>query len=970
MTDLLQKITRGLAFIIFAICLPGWLTWVMLISHFQIQRQSLVETGYNRLSQSIMPLENYYDDRVFFHGLLQKNFAPIDNHSQPFAALAEKISAFRRMFKGRLKFIVYESDGRINQALTDEKRFHYVLKAMFGVLQELARLYEKDPATDPGGSEFISEKMQLLRGYFGPFLTEKLMLEPFQPEYRGRCLFVSDDPEKRLLWYFHGRQFSLACFVDAALLDREIGPRLIISRFNRRHHDQKLAFIKTITYDSFGLPPSMAGHTEIMIEAGKFEAYATASRASANYLSHFRQVSPELIVAAYQHAGWLPVPFSEALRTIAGAIRWLFAMSFVLFCFSLRFPGFALSVQQKIMLLFLFANGLPLLMLASTGYEFFNEKTRDLITATHQESVRVLKEFDVRFPEVGEKLARRLNTFIDDKNNRFGSEKWPEKDIAELQKLVGEIEPQEAMLYDYKGATVFRSSWAFNPSEKMVRDMLLKALEFFNRESKRKGRRIASSVLDEVSSDDLMLNDFLWFIGRFVVLNTGDSGRMSFIRMLGGNEPGSDVFSAWGAFGISWDPAAFMRTFVAEKLSESINTVAPRRLLVFDRSSESIFPARASDNREIRRLMRQTLSRKLVTHENVEVAGQKYLFTAIAGNEIADGILAALYPQQLIEEQISRLKNIFLIVGLIMTFILFQVARFFARRLLVPVEELDRGISRMRERDFAYHIAYRSEDEFGDLISAFNSTLAGMKELAVGTAVQESLLPEGRFSGGRTRLFARSLFMSKMGGDYFDYYQLPDNRLGIFFGDVAGHGIPAAMIMAMVKAVIAAADKTRTEPPQLLSRANQVLLELKKRNWRRMMTAICFDFNTVTGEFTFANAGQCYPAIVAADGSGARLLENSGMPLGSSSKKLPTSFSGRLQPGETLILFTDGVIEAVDNSGEQYGYERFVSLCQASWHQDLEMFWQGIIAGYRGWATCQDDDLTFLLLRLEAEDAQ
>ena len=970
MTDLLQKITRGLAFIVFAVCLPGWLTWVMLLSHSQLQRQSLVETGFDRLSQNIMPLENYYDDRVFFHGLLQKNFAPIDNCSQPFVALAAKISAFRRIFKGRLRFIVYERDGRVNQALTDEKRFHYILKAMFGVLQELDRLYRKDPATDPGGSEFISEKMQLLRGYFGPFLTQKLMLEPFQPEYRGRCLFVGDDPQKTLLWYFHGRQFSLACFVDASLLDREIGPRLIINRFNRRHDDRKLAFIKAITRDSYGLPSAIKDYTEIIIEAGKFEAYATAERLSANYLSHFRQVSPELIVVAYQHADRLPVAVDEAVKNIAGAVKWLIITFFVLFCFSLRFPGFALAVQQKIMLLFLFANGLPLLMLVSTGYEFFNEKTRDLITATHQESVRVLKEFDVRFPEVGEKLSRRLNSFIDQRNQRFGSDRWPAADIAGLQKLVGEISPQEAMLYDFTGATVFRSSWAFNPSEKMVRDMLLKALEFFNRDSRRKGRRISSSVLDEVSSDDLMLNDFLWFIGRFVILNTGDTGRMSFIRMLGGNETDSDTFSAWGAFGISWDPAAFMRTFVAEKLSETANAVTPRRLLVFDRSSESIFPVSAADNREIRRLMRQTLSRKLVTYENLEVAGRKYLFTAISGNEIADGILAALYPQQLIEEQISRLKKIFLVTGLIMAFVLFQIARFFARRLLVPVKELDHGISRMRARDFAYHIDYRSEDEFGDLITAFNDTLAGMKELAVGTAVQESLLPEGCFSGGRTRLFARSLFMSKMGGDYFDYYPLPGNRLGIFFGDVAGHGIPAAMIMAMVKAVIAAADKTTTAPPQLLSSASQVLLELKKRNWRRMMTAICFDFNLVTGEFTFANAGHCYPAVVTAGGAGARLLENGGMPLGSSSKKLPASFSGRLMPGETLILFTDGIIEAVGSSGEQYGYERFISLCQASWHPDLETFWQRIISGYRSWALCQDDDLTFLLLRLEAEDAQ
>ncbi len=963
-----QKITRFLALVVFGLLLPAWLSWTMLTSHFQIQRNQATADVFDRLSQQVVPLENYYDDRVFFHALFQKNFSAIDNKPESKQLLAKKIAAFRRMFAGRLKFIVYHPDGDINRDLTDETKFLYIIKTMFGVMHALKRIHAEDASTDPSGIGMIREKVELLRGYFGAFINQKLMLEPLQPDYLGQCLFASDEPDKQLLWYYPGSNFSLAVFVNKSLLGKDIGPKLIISRFNARSSDIKLGFIKTISYQSFGLPGSEKGETEIKLEAGKFESYAIASRESSNFFVHFRQTSPEMIVLSYKEARALKQPLAAATAALAGLFRWFLIAGFLLYCLNLRYRRFAMPVQHKIMLLFLFANGLPLLMMASTGYEFFNEKKKDLINATHHESVMVLKEFDVRFPEVKTRLASQLNTFIDERNSRYFDQRWPEAEINNLKKLTSEISPQDAMLYDENGELVFKHSLAFNRSENMIRDLLLKGLEFFNKSDVKHKSRISKTLLDQVSSDDLILHDFLWYMGRFVLLSTGDNGRLSFIRLLGGNEKTTGKFHAWAAFAISWNPVAFMRTFVPGKLSETAVAVAPRQLLVFDRLNESIFALKPTDSPDIRRLLRQTVSRKLVTRENLDVDGQRFLFTSIAGNEIGDGILAALYPQALIEEKIDRLKVTFLIAGLIMAFVLFKVGRLFAGRLLVPVEELDKGIARMRARDFDFRINYQSEDEFGVLINTFNRTLEGMKELAVGTAVQESLLPPGRYSAGRARLFARSLFMSKMGGDYYDYFSLPGDRLGIFFGDVAGHGIPAAMIMAMVKAVIAAADKKVAGPQDLLVSANLVLLELKKRNWRRMMTAVCFDLNLHSGSFIFANAGHCYPAIVRPQGSEAFLLEHGGMPLGSSSKKALATFSGSLQPGDTLVLYTDGIVEATDRNEEQFGYPRFVNLLQTAWDKDLEKYWHNIIEGHHAWALAQDDDLTFLLLRLEETD--
>ena len=869
-----------------------------------------------------------------------------------------------------MKFVVYDGDGSVNRLLSDEIKYVYVLKTTYEVLHELKRLYQDDPANDPLGSQLISGKISLLRGYFGDFLVQNLMLEPLQLQHLGKCLFVSDDPSRQFLWYYPGTDFSLICSIDASLVQNNTGLRMIIDRVNAKNKEIKLAFIDLASYKGYGLPEDTAAETELKLEARNFESYALDMRESANFFAYFRQISPENLVLSYQSGKYLPKPVEAATAATFSVLRWVLVAGFVFYCYFLRCRQLSLSVQLKTMLLFFFANGLPLLIMVSIGYEFFNEKKKELFNATHQESVRVMKEFDFRFPEAAKSLAQRLNSYIDELNNRFGAEYWPESEIRKLYETIAEIAPQEGVLYDRDGKTVFRITRSFDSSEKIAKDLLTKGLEFFNTGAVKPDRSVRISFLSEVSSDDRILHDFLWFIGRFILLNTGYSGRQTYIRLLGGEKAETGEFSIWGSFSISWDQLSFLKAFVPGKIAETATAVAPRHLLVFEHTREEIYSLANIDNSEIRRLLRYTLSRKLVTRENIEVNGEKYLFTAIAGNEITNSILAALYPQEIIEKKISKLKNIFLLAGLLISFVLFQLVRFFAGRLLVPVGELDRGINRMRARDFDYRLQYSSEDEFGTLINTFNKALAGMKELAVGTAVQESLLPSGKFSGEKSRLFARSLFMSKMGGDYFDYFLLPGCRLGIFFGDVAGHGIPAAMIMAMAKAVImtAASEKCPAGPLQLLDAVNHVLLELKKRNWRRMMTALCVDYNLQTGEFSLANAGHCYPAIVGPAGNGVRFLEHGGMPLGSSSRKPRTAFSGCLQPGETLVLYTDGIIEAVGESGGQFGYPRFCELLQNAWNKDLEAYWQNVVSTYDKWAVAQDDDLTFLFLRLEEKD--
>ncbi len=643
------------------------------------------------------------------------------------------------------------------------------------------------------------------------------------------------------------------------------------------------------------------------------------------------------------------------MRLIVGA--------FLLFCLSLRYHEFCLSVQQKMLLLFVFANGLPFLVLVSTGYEFFSEKKNELINAAHQESLRILREFDLRFPEVANALAQRMNDYVDERNQRYGKEKWPEHEIENLHAMLLDIAPQEATLLEAGGRRLLYVSTTTERAERIVADMLMRALVVFNRHKIEETVK-RDSMLTKMTSDDLMLHYFLSMLDRFSILGAGASERHAYLKFTG-DQQNADM---WGILGVSWDRPKFLQAFAPERLQQSSEAILPRFLAVMDKKSERVFSLRNVETPLTRRLMRQTSSRKLVTEQNVEIDGRKYLFTSISGNELSEGILVAFYPQEIIENRIQHLKIAIALVMMLVFAVLFQIVRLFSRRLLVPVESLAEGIGRIRARDFKFRVDYQSEDEIGQLVKVFNQTMKDMHDLSLGTSVQVSLLPAEKYRRGAVKLFARSLFMSKMGGDYFDYFDLPDNRLGVFFGDVAGHGIPAAMIMSMAKAVISSMKGNFAGPADLLGRTNQILLKLKERNWRRMMTAQAIDLDCISGKFVIANAGHCYPYIVGKKGTSVTPLTTSGMPLGSASKKAHTETVAELGTEETLILYTDGIVEAVNASGEVIGYSRFEKLLQTAWAEDLEEYWKNIMAGYNSWAVNQDDDLTFLMIRLSGED--
>jgi sigma-B regulation protein RsbU (phosphoserine phosphatase) len=131
------------------------------------------------------------------------------------------------------------------------------------------------------------------------------------------------------------------------------------------------------------------------------------------------------------------------------------------------------------------------------------------------------------------------------------------------------------------------------------------------------------------------------------------------------------------------------------------------------------------------------------------------------------------------------------------------------------------------------------------------------------------------------------------------------------------------------------------------------------------MTAQCLELNCETGFFRLANAGQCFPVIIKADRKSLTYVKAVGMPLGNITRRPYAEVEGQLEPGDTLILYTDGIIEATNAEGAVFDFSGFEKLLLASYSDDLAVWWQDVFNGYSGWAAAQDDDITLLMLKYE-----
>lgn len=243
------------------------------------------------------------------------------------------------------------------------------------------------------------------------------------------------------------------------------------------------------------------------------------------------------------------------------------------------------------------------------------------------------------------------------------------------------------------------------------------------------------------------------------------------------------------------------------------------------------------------------------------------------------------------------------------------------------------------------------------------------QELSVARGIQTSLLPSSSPDIPHLEIAFESTPAQQVSGDYFQFIPLPDDRWGIFVGDVSGKGMPAALIMAVITTALRDEVNRVSNPGELLNTLNIRLLDRLLQN--QMNSAlIAAVFDPASREIRIANAGMVQPYWRAPDSSW-DFVDIGGYPLGASQN---TNYSSRLltlHSGSLMVLFSDGIIEAQNTRGEFFGFERLEILLDslplnASAQEVLNRILQAV-QQHLGSESAQDDVTVMVIRSLQAE---
>jgi serine phosphatase RsbU (regulator of sigma subunit) len=303
------------------------------------------------------------------------------------------------------------------------------------------------------------------------------------------------------------------------------------------------------------------------------------------------------------------------------------------------------------------------------------------------------------------------------------------------------------------------------------------------------------------------------------------------------------------------------------------------------------------------------------------------------------------------------------------------------------VKALHRGTRRIAEGDLETKIIIPSEDELGDLATSFNVMAGAVKkgreeaiererlerELETARQIQEKLLPHEMPQLPGFEIAGTSIPSQQVGGDYFDFLDMGTGLLGIAIADVSGKGIPAALLMANLQASLHAQVIKKGTVAEVASRMNSLLV--KSTDTHMFATFFYGILDQVKSTFTSTNAGHNPPLLFSARGKTKR-LEKGGLVLGFLPDQKYAQQTVKIKQGEVVVLFTDGITEAVGPSSNKisenlFGEERLIEVVRGGLVKSAAEIQATILQAISNHTanSPQYDDITLVVIKRKKQKA-
>lgn len=248
-------------------------------------------------------------------------------------------------------------------------------------------------------------------------------------------------------------------------------------------------------------------------------------------------------------------------------------------------------------------------------------------------------------------------------------------------------------------------------------------------------------------------------------------------------------------------------------------------------------------------------------------------------------------------------------------------------------------------------------------LSARDKLVALQNELDVARNMQQDILPKSFPTSEAFDLYASMVPALSVGGDFFDVYEFNDGRVGIAIADVSGKGVPAAMFMMASRTLLKACAAISNSPATVLEQVNTMLSD--ENDAMTFVTLLYGIYDPGTKEFVYANGGHNLPVIVKPNLTTELLEPTGGIALGVMQDFKYQENTVALEPGSTIVFYTDGVVEAEKKDKELFEMDRFCEILQSGAFIDAEEVTNEVFSKVKEFAgeNPQSDDITCLVLR-------
>jgi serine phosphatase RsbU (regulator of sigma subunit) len=298
-----------------------------------------------------------------------------------------------------------------------------------------------------------------------------------------------------------------------------------------------------------------------------------------------------------------------------------------------------------------------------------------------------------------------------------------------------------------------------------------------------------------------------------------------------------------------------------------------------------------------------------------------------------------------------------------------------SHRMTQHLTTLTSGVRQLAGGDFHTRVPVRSSDEFGALAGAFNQMAEDLerheaaavdqermrRELELSRLIQTEMLPRRPLTSGSAEIAGVSIPARQVGGDFFNYFVLPDGRLALLVGDVSGKGVSAALLMANIQATLRARLPHETDLAQLADRLDREL-DTPGGVYLTLFLAIL----DIDGRLLrYVNAGH-NPQFVVRRRGGIEALSSTGMPIALYAGHGYTEARTVLEPGDLLFFYTDGLVEAENEAGDMVGSERLQAMLVEEQARDIAQVMRQVeqqVTLFRGKVELMDD-ATMMALRI------